>query len=367
MTQILDLSDRSDMFYWQTNRKISADDMKRVFLDRHNTVSIEDTRAAIEYGMVQAGKLATDARVVSMGEPIPRGSVNNVLKAVLADGTEIAVRMHPYYVQNGYFWAESVATQLAKDSGIPCFSTYFIDDSKSKFSFDYMIMEALPGKTLQDFWPLDDETDKKITKQTGMYAAMIHAIKVDKFGFFYNTVAKEQHRLVGQYSTFKEHFFAGIREDFDFLVSHAVLSHDQASHIESVLHAHDDLLSITDGCLIHNDIADWNELSDGQRITGMIDWDECFGGDPVMDFAQWSLFFDDKRFAYFKEGYAQFSKLPECFEEKINFFKLRYVLCKLHLRKKRALVLTDSTFMNQMIDRGMVVLAEELKYFGINL
>ena len=105
----LDLSDRSNMFYWQTNRNISAQDMKKIFLDRSNIFDKNDVIPAIEYGMQKAGKSVSASKVLTVGNLITDGLVNNVLKAKISDGTEIIFRMHPKNVKNGYFWAESIA------------------------------------------------------------------------------------------------------------------------------------------------------------------------------------------------------------------------------------------------------------------
>jgi fructosamine-3-kinase len=362
--KIIDLSDRTNMFYWQTNRKITAKQMKKIFLDRRNTVSREDTINAIEYGMTKAGKTITQAKVSKLSDPIPRGSVNNVLKAELNDGSEVVVRMHPYFVQNGYFWSEKVATEEARKKGVPVFKTYYVDDSKKKFDFDYMIMEALPGNTLQDYWPIEKVLDAKLMYETGAYVGMTHKVRPEGFGFFLNEVAKKENRLQGQYETFKAHFYAGLDEDLRFLTKTKLFSGIQAKKIIQIFEKHDDYLDCKNPSLIHNDVADWNELSDGKKITGIVDWDECFSGDPIMDFAQWSLFFDNNRQKHFIEGYKTVAPLPEGYQEKEHFFRLRYVVSKLHLRKKRASVVS-STFLEDVIKRGMDVMREEFKHFGL--
>lgn len=362
---LFDLSDRSNMFYWQTNRRISPEEQKVLFLDRRNTVSIEDTKRAISTGMSKAGKKNNDSIVTEIGEPIPFGSVNNVLKATLKDGTVVVVRMHPYHVKNGYFWVEKLATDKAREANIPTYETYWIDDSQTEFDFDYMIMSAVPGKPLQEMWPLGQILDQKLIRQTGAYMAKIHTITTIKYGFFSNQLAKKENNLVGQYDTFKQHLFAGLDEDFTFLQTQKILNRSQIKTIEKIFNLHDDLTTCRSPKLIHNDIADWNELSDGIDITGMMDWDECFSGDPVMDFSQWSLFFDNDRLKYLIEGYQQISPLPEGYQEKDHLFRLRYVISKLHLRKKRAIAITDSTFLNERIKRGVEVLEEELKHFGV--
>lgn len=107
--------------------------------------------------------------------------MNSACHATLADGTKVVIRTHPEGVKNGYFYVEAVATQLAKDLGLPTCSTYFVSDSETPIPFDYMITEALPGNVIQALWPLDSELDKKIVEQTGRILAKINSIKVDGF------------------------------------------------------------------------------------------------------------------------------------------------------------------------------------------
>lgn len=361
---IIDLSDRTDMFYWQTNRKISAQQTKDIFLDRHRAVKREDAIAAIEYGMHEAGKSKSDSKVERLDSPIKFGSVNSVFRATLADGTKIVVRMHPYNVKNGYFWVESVATKKAKEFGVPVFETYFIDDSQKKFNFDFMIMEAISGKVMQDMWPIDAKLDKILIEETGKYAALIHKVKPKGFGFFQNGIAKEKGELQGQYRKFSEHVYAGFDEDLDFLTEQKVFSFSQRKKVEKIFSDSADLMKCNDPVLVHNDIADWNQLSNGKHITGMMDWDECFSGDPVLEFSAWSLFFDNKRLRHFIRGYKQVGELPEGYKEKERLFKLRYLISKMHLRKKRLLVV-ESKFLEERLKHAVKVMKEEFRYFGV--
>lgn len=352
------------MFYWQTDRRISLQDMKRLFLERREIFRPDTAKAAIEYGLSKSGRFADNVKVLTVTDPINRGSVNNVVKARLVDGKSVMARFHPTGVRNGYFWAESLASRMAKAAGVPAFETYYIHDTRKKFPFDYMVTEALPGKTMQDYWPLSPQLERKLVFETGKYAALIHNIKVSGFGFFSNNLAKQKRILQGQYPNFSNHFYAAFEDNLKFLVDNGVLGPDIAKSVEKVLTGHEDLLACSRPVLVHNDIADWNQLSDGKKVTGMVDWDECFGGDPVMDFAQWSLFFDDERLKFFIEGYKSISQLPEGYKEKEHLFRLRYTVSKLHLRKKRLLA-TDSEFMKRNLARGLQVLAEEMKIFDL--
>lgn len=363
---LLDLSDRSDMFYWQTNRRITAQEQKEIFLDRHRVVRNEDVISAVEYGVNAVRQQSTPIRVVSVGSPAAFGSVNSMIRVSLSDGTDVVIRVHPYGVKNGYFYVEKVAASLAKQAGVPTFETFYINDEQKDFPFDFMIMEALTGKTMQEYWLKDMEHDAARVFDTGRCVALIHKVHPEGYGFFKNDIAKHTGTLRGQYKTFAEHIYAALHEDLTFLIEHKVLSLTQGDKAVRIFDTHKDLMECNTPSLIHNDIADWNSLTDGKRITGIVDWDECFSGDPVMDFAQWSLFYNNDRLTHFIEGYTSVAPLPYGYAEKDHLFRLRYVISKLHLRKKRSLVMKSSS-LQEKITRGMEVLAEEFTYFGIAL
>jgi Ser/Thr protein kinase RdoA (MazF antagonist) len=169
--------------------------------------------------------------------------------------------------------------------------------------------------------------------------------------------------LQGQYNSSVEHIYAALDEDIKFLVDNKVLTVNQSKNIYKLFQKGRYLLFCSRGSLIHNDIADWNQLSDGKKITGIMDWDECFSGDPMMEFSAYSLFFKEPRLTWFKEGYNQISHLEDN-EDKFQFFKLRYLISKMHLRKKRSLI-DDSIIIKKNIIRGMEAMNEVFTYFKI--
>jgi fructosamine-3-kinase len=353
----LDLRDRKNMFYWQTNRKITAKQQKEIFLDRYQIVKKDEAIDAIESSL---GK-----KVVSLSDPIEFGSVNTVRSGILDDGTKIVVRMHPHNVLNGYFWVESVATKKAKENGVATYNTLMVDDSMQKYSFAFIIMEALPGKTMKEFTDLKDfKNTETLVRETGRNVALIHNIKTEKYGFFDNEVAKNKGKLIGIYDSFDQHIFASLEEDLDYLVLQNVFPASQKDKIVKIFEDNKGLMNCSTPVLIHNDVADWNQVSDGVHITGMVDWDECFSGDPIMDFSAYSLFFGEPRMTWFKEGYQEISPIPDKFEEKFQLFKLRYLVSKLHLRKKR-LTVYENEILVTLLKRGLEAMDEVFKYFRV--
>jgi aminoglycoside phosphotransferase (APT) family kinase protein len=317
--------------------------------------------------MTLAGRSETEADVVKTGALITDGLVNNVLKATIADGTEVVFRMHPRGVKNGYFWVESTAALKAAEAGALSYKTYIIDDTRETFDFDYMIMEALPGETMRNFTKsgeIEYEYEEQLIRETGRNVGLIHTVLPKGFGFFLNNVAKEQAELLGQYSTFSEHIYSALDDDLNYLYDDEQITIEQRQKIASLFDNHARLLECNNPTLIHNDIADWNTLSDGKHVTGIIDWDECISGDPVMEFSAYSLFFSEPRMSWFKEGYQEVNELPELFEEKFQLFKLRYLVSKLKLRVVMSKV-HDSPGLQRNIRRGFEAMKEVFEYFGV--
>ena len=362
--QILDLSDRTNMFYWQTNRRISARQQKDIFLTRHARLNEELLRKAVATGMKRAGLSGDDTIVASHDPILALGSVNTVVPVTIKSGREIVIRMHPPEVKNGYFWVEAVVTKLVRAEGVPTYTCLVVDDTRGIVPFDYMIMTREKGKPMQDLWPLTPDVEERLVRQTGRYAAMIHNIKPKGFGFFRNDIAREDGQLVGQYETLREHIEAGLDEDLRFLQNSKTITGKQRKTIEGLFARRVDLLSFGQPVLVHNDIADWNQLTDGKNITGMMDWDECVGGDPIMELAAYSLFFGEPRMSWFIRGYEEVRKLGQ-WKEKFEVYKLRYLVSKLHLRKKRSLV-EDSEFLRGILTRGLEAMREVFAFFGLS-
>ncbi|MEK7141056.1 MAG: aminoglycoside phosphotransferase family protein [Patescibacteria group bacterium] len=361
---IIDLSDRTNMFYWQTNRKISAQQDKEIFLSRHARFNEEGLRRAAVAGMKKAGFSGDDASVRAVEPIIANGLINTVVPIVLKSGRNIVLRMHPPEVKNGYFWVESLASKIVQLAGVPTYMCLVVDDTRASVPFDYMIMTREPGKPVQDLWPLPPDLEEHFVTQTGRYAARIHSIEPDGFGFFRNDAAKKDGQLLGQYTSLQEHMYAGMEEDLSYLEDSKTITVSQRKIIEGVFAKHTDLFSTKKSVLIHNDIADWNTLTDGTNITAIMDWDECVGGDPIMELSAYSLFFGEPRMSWFIRGYEEVKKLGD-WKEKFELFKLRYLVSKLHLRKKRSTVDSSDQITRNLV-RGLEAMQEVFAYFRVS-
>ena len=75
-------------------------------------------------------------------------------------------------------------------------------------------------------------------------------------------------------------------------------------------------------------------------------------------------FFGEPRMRWFIYGYEEVRK-PGEWKEKFEVYKLRYLISKLHLRKKRSTVDSSDQIMRNLI-RGLEAMAEVFAYFGVS-
>ena len=355
--------DRKEMFYWQSDRPFSELEIKQIFLDRFQNFDLESLTLAVEYGLQQSGRSGDAARVANLDRPVQYGSVNSVSRVGLKDGTSVILRAHPNGIKNGYFWAEACASQKCKDIGIPACSTILIDDTQRLVPFDYMLTEVLPGRNFKEMMPVDQGLEASLLEQTGALMAKIHSIKTNGFGFFDNELAKRSGELRGIHQSWEEHVFAALDSNIAYLAGHSAISPSMAEKIREILSKHKAVIKLSEPRLVHNDVADWNELVDAERISGIVDWDECFSGDPVCDLATWTVHFPFARFPHLKQGYESVSPLPDDFEQKFHYYRLRYIVSKMTLRTKRS-VYDKGEFINNLLAYSHQILEDELAWFG---
>ena len=118
------ISDRSDSFYWQTDRKISAEEAAMIWKDRHSAITNEELLDKINAELME-DKLAY-IKPFDENSQTSLGNVNSIRVGVLESSKEVIIRCHPKGVRNGYFYVESLASQTALENGLPAYKTYLI-------------------------------------------------------------------------------------------------------------------------------------------------------------------------------------------------------------------------------------------------
>ncbi len=354
------ISDRNDCFYWQTDRKISAEEAGMIWRDRHSAITNEELLDKINAQLTKE-KLVF-IKPLDLNAQTSLGNVNSIRVGVLESGKEVIIRCHPKGVKNGYFHAESEAAKLALENGIPAYKTYCIHDLEDEDDISYQVIEKLDGDTVQFALKNNSEKEDLLVYDMGKTMARLHKIEVVGFGPFNNELAKEG-KLVGRHSSLRESVNAGLDENLERLVKYNVITQEIANKMKG-LFEDNDLLNSDVSVLIHNDFADWNLLTDGDTITGVIDWDECVAGNPIQEIACWSTFFDPERIKPFLKGYFSETKVYDNFEEMFQLMRLRYTISKMALRTKRY-TYEKTEFLKGMIEKGTKHLEELSEIFNL--
>ncbi len=154
--------------------------------------------------------------------------------------------------------------------------------------------------------------------------------------------------------------FASLNDNLAYLESRSSITQKERKNIERIFSENTHIIVCDSPRLIHNDLADWNELTDGKKITAFVDWDETFSGDPVCDFAAYSVFFNDKRLENLKRGDETVTKLPPDFEAKFHMYRLRYIISKMTLRTKRS-VFDNSELVQTLLAYSHTLLQQEFE------
>ena len=358
---VIDLSDRQNCFYWQTDRNLSAEDYERIFLHRHEFSAKAVTNILLS-GIASITNIKS-IELIPPDENVIKGNVNIVRKVVI-NGMEYVVRLHPRGVKNGYFYVEQQALSRAKTAGVPVPEILEVHESQNIEDVDFVLMTASSGITVDVFLQNDKSGENTLLVDCGKRMAQVHEIEVKSFGSFNNTVAKQEKRLVGLHKTYDDFVHVGLEENLERLIKFDIINRQQAEVMNGVFEINH-FEPPSGPRLIHNDFADWNLLTDGKGITAVLDWDECHAGDPIADLACWSTFFNIERMNQFMKGYTSLASLPNDYDERFHFYRLRYTISKMALRIKRYQV-DKSPFILEKLEVGKQALNEEAKWFGLS-
>ena len=355
---MIDLTDRKNIFYWQTDRVLSAEDYARIFLKRHEVPDTELVEVLSKGIWVIPGK--KHISIEPADENVLKGNVNIVRKVLINDKKHV-VRIHPRGVKNGYYFVEKLAHDFARAEGVPTPKVLEIHIAKDEHDMDFMLVTVTPGITMDIFLQKDKIPETSLLFDAGVNMAKVHKVKVQGFGAFDNEIAQRRNALVGLHRSYRDFIHAGLDENLKRLVSFNILDDQKAKVMKNVFDVHS--YEPVDGPrLVHNDYADWNLLTDGAAITGVLDWDECHGGDPIADLACWSTFYNIERMEHFLKGYTSIATLPKDYESRFHYYRLRYTISKMALRAKRYQV-DKADFIREKLEVGKRALVEELRYF----
>ncbi len=208
--------------------------------------------------------------------PLSGGTFAAVWRATLDDGREVAVKVGPpagvplLRYERGVIAAEAryYRTVGAATALVPVPPVLHADG-------DVVVVGLLPGRPLTEL--RDEQAAAAVREQLGTALRHLHAVTGTHFGY------DGDGRATG--ATWRAAFTAMTADLLADAADWEVALPVPADEILATLDRHADALDeVERPALVHFDLWDGNVLYEGDRLTGLVDGERYFWGDPLYDF-----------------------------------------------------------------------------------
>lgn len=206
--------------------------------------------------------------------------------------------------EKGILQTEVYAYQILEGQKIPVPKLYGYDFSKTILPCDYFLMERMSGKTWLEYWPI---RDPGLMRALGKYTARMHSAGMNWFG----EISKDS---VKRFDTWGEAFTFMMENVLETIQAQGLwLPFDDIRH--AVVSRRTMLDTLQKPSLVNFDLWAGNifvrKQEDGYYLTGMIDFERSFLGDPLASFSSALLLYDNvEKETAFLEGYNKASEKP---------------------------------------------------------
>ncbi|MAE61505.1 MAG: hypothetical protein CMJ49_09140 [Planctomycetaceae bacterium] len=313
---------RTDIYYWKCDNPLPMSE-KRVYNDKYGQADITET----------VGAIAT----TFLGEPPDAvrhtGSAGNHY-AYLIDhaGMTYFFRSDDGKLDDDYMLAEQAAMELAREHGVPVPHLFACDATLGGHPVRYQIFECVDFPDLNKHDQAGELDREAIGRQVGAILARLHGIRLEGFGFINTQKLAASHTIEGLDGSNEAYFDKCLETHLAYLRDVEFLTGEEIREIEALFSRHAGLLGLSQGSLIHKDMAFWNLLGSPTEVAAVIDWDDVVSGDPVDDLSIVRCFYDDDVWRPLLESYQEVRRLPDDFEGRLGLYLTRNMLWKSMIR-----------------------------------
>jgi aminoglycoside phosphotransferase (APT) family kinase protein len=299
-------------------------------VDSLTKVPVSDAELA---AMVRRG-FGERARVAGRVE-LTDGSYNAVDRVRLADGRVLVLKVAPppgmalLTHEVDLMRTEVDFYRRAAAVGAPVPAIAHADLGRDLIGRDYVFLELLEGESLASAGPRLSTVDTAgVRRELGAAVGRLHAATGDGYGYPLRDSRTWR-------STWREAFLAMVG---DILADAARLGTElpePPAAIGARIARHAAALDAVDRpALVHFDLWDGNVFLrptlDGWRLTGMIDGERAFFGDPYAEFVSIALFRDIRQLPEVLDGYAEATGRRVEFTEEVRV-RIALYTCYLYL------------------------------------
>lgn len=181
------------------------------------------------------------------------------------------------------------------------------------------VEERLPGIPLDELAKhISNQDLTELLLQGGTLLSQIHSVKIEGFGEI------DDHGR-GEFASMSDIFSEPYLSERVLLpaVHSASLAPDVIERALHLIRGYQKNCPPVSPHLLHGDFGPKHLLIDSGKITGIIDFENASGGDPVQDFANWDFFFENQYpIESLKKGYSDKSLFDDDFERRLALWRL---------------------------------------------
>lgn len=264
---------------------------------------------------------------------IPAGGQGNH-RTYLAEigATSAFIRVEDGPEHDDYFDVEAVILDQIPALQVPAPLHLGSDTSRTKTPFAWQVLERIQAPDLNHHLKAGRLPLEQIAGKIGALVARWQAISPAGFGPLDAEQARRTCALHGLHPDYSSYFHLNLERHLAFLADHEFLPLGFVREILGEVEAHRSLLHLTEGCLVHKDLALWNILGTTTDILAVIDWDDAVSGDPLDDISLLACFYSGNVIQRALDGYSTVKQLPSEFRRRFWLHLLRNMLVKAVIR-----------------------------------
>lgn len=291
-------------------KKLKKETYDQFLKKRH--ASMNTPLELIEYYV----KKATGSKIASKKRLIV-GESSEVYEITLSDNKEVIVRIAS--AENHLrFLPEKWAIEQCKNKNIPVPEILLVESFSSEGKNKEINIESkLKGIMLDELMKsLNLQKQRKYINECGRVLSEIHTIPTDGFGIL-------DSNGMGQYKTNEDYVLKMRIESKEKYTEPSIKFGIKNYVLESLeyLRMYLNVYKNENSMMLHGDFTPQHIFFDGNRLTGVIDFENVCGGDPVRDIALWDYFYSSTT-PYLIEGYVNKKIFNEVFNIKMHIYKL---------------------------------------------
>jgi aminoglycoside phosphotransferase (APT) family kinase protein len=248
----------------------------------------------------------------------------------------IMTRAETFYIrflpEDASFAAEVLVHTILLKKGVIVPRVIAWEHRNEETGLSIMITEEIPGVPAQDEWP--SRNAREILNEAGRQITLVHEVPVDGFGWIDRN---SYHELKGVNTTFREFFNEGLTDSLEML-DRFDFSDKEKTRISGLVEKAGLITDTENSVLIHGDFDTSQILHRDGKYTGMIDFGEIRGCNPLADLATCLLFDGQKRplaYEYILEGYRETVRLSDNDLYGVELFVLYRTVIGMRIRESR--------------------------------